>query len=136
MLVYKNFFCSSRLFVYLEVRESQAYPPSRGCLPGTLPLKVNGNECSWSDLYTGRKVHRVNSRWQSIVASCCRSTLVTDNSVSLIFVCRCLCMTTSSGIHLCSCRWAFLKMSASIRAHTPHVTQHPPRMKMLSATPV
>ena len=31
---------------------------------------------------------------------------------------------------------AFLKMSASVRAHIPHVTQHPPRMKMLSATPV
>ena len=46
---------------------------------------------------------RVISKWQSVVASCCCSSLVTDDSERLIFVCRCLCMKTSSGIHLCSC---------------------------------
>ena len=49
------------------------------------PLKVKGNERRWSELHNGRKVHRVISRLQSIVASCRRSKLVTVHSVSLLF---------------------------------------------------
>ena len=61
-------------------------------------------------LHNGHKEYRVISRWQSVVASCCCTSLVTDDVVKWIFLCRCYGRKAFSALQDCSCTWRFVTL--------------------------